>query len=155
MGTGDSKDDEISIAPSAASTISEDDQNIQPKAIHTTALSRTTSVRPEAVIVGRSHRRGLFAQCCLIPEVENAYDYVNRTKWIITIIIAFCGMCGPMGSAIVMPVLQEIRTDFGASAVTANMSVAVYMLAMGIFPIWWSSFSETEGRRTIYVVSFG
>ena len=28
------------------------------------------------------------------------------------------------------------------------------MLAMAIFPLWWSSFSETSGRRTIYLVSF-
>ena len=28
------------------------------------------------------------------------------------------------------------------------------MLAMAIFPLWWSSFSETLGRRTIYIVSF-
>ena len=28
------------------------------------------------------------------------------------------------------------------------------MLAMSIFPLWWSSFSETLGRRTIYITSF-
>jgi multidrug resistance protein len=30
----------------------------------------------------------------------------------------------------------------------------MYMLSLSIFPLWWSSFSETLGRRTIYVVSF-
>lgn len=25
---------------------------------------------------------------------------------------------------------------------------------MAIFPLWWSSFSETLGRRTIYIISF-
>ena len=25
---------------------------------------------------------------------------------------------------------------------------------MAIFPLWWSSFSETYGRRSIYVISF-
>jgi multidrug resistance protein len=28
------------------------------------------------------------------------------------------------------------------------------MLSMSIFPLWWSSFSETLGRRSIYIVSF-
>ena len=28
------------------------------------------------------------------------------------------------------------------------------MLAMSIFPIWWSSFSETAGRRSVYIISF-
>lgn len=30
----------------------------------------------------------------------------------------------------------------------------MYMLSMSLFPLWWSSFSETLGRRTIYLVSF-
>ena len=30
----------------------------------------------------------------------------------------------------------------------------MYMLAMSIFPLWWSSFSEQLGRRTVYLVSF-
>ncbi|WDK10315.1 major facilitator superfamily transporter [Colletotrichum graminicola] len=34
------------------------------------------------------------------------------------------------------------------------MSVALYMLSMAIFPIWWSAFSEQFGRRSIYVISF-
>jgi multidrug resistance protein len=28
------------------------------------------------------------------------------------------------------------------------------MLSMSIFPLWWSSFSETLGRRSIYLISF-
>ena len=34
------------------------------------------------------------------------------------------------------------------------MSVALYMLSMSIFPLWWSAFSEQYGRRSIYLVSF-
>lgn len=30
----------------------------------------------------------------------------------------------------------------------------MYMIAMSIFPLWWSSFSEQFGRRTIYLISF-
>lgn len=28
------------------------------------------------------------------------------------------------------------------------------MLSMSIFPLWWSSFSETSGRRAVYIISF-
>ena len=28
------------------------------------------------------------------------------------------------------------------------------MLSMSIAPLWWSSFSETSGRRAVYLVSF-
>lgn len=63
-------------------------------------------------------------------------------------------MAAPMGSAIVMPVLQEISVAFNSSHTVTNLSVAVYMLSMSIFPLWWSSFSERLGRRTIYITSF-
>ena len=44
--------------------------------------------------------------------------------------------------------------EFGVSATLVNLTIALYMLAMSIFPLWWSSFSERLGRRNIYIVSF-
>lgn len=150
-----SKEDDISIAPSHASTISDhDSEKAEARPATPVELSRTTSVTPEAVVVERRDRRGLFGRLTIIPEVENSYHYARKTKWFITTIVAFCAMAAPIGSAIVMPVLQDVAADFGASSTVANMSVAVYMLSMSIFPLWWSSFSETVGRRTIYIISF-
>lgn len=68
--------------------------------------------------------------------------------------VAIAAAAAPMGSAIIMPVLIPIAEAFHSTETIANMSVAVYMLSMSIFPLWWSSFSETLGRRTIYLVSF-
>ncbi|KAF1931333.1 MFS general substrate transporter [Didymella exigua CBS 183.55] len=124
------------------------------KGVHPATLTRTTSLTPDAVVVLKSERRGLLARFALLPEVENPYHYSRKTKWLLTFIIAFCAMAGPMGSAIVMPVLQDIAKAFDAKPEITNMSVAVYMLSMAIFPLWWSSFSERLGRRTIYIVSF-
>lgn len=47
-----------------------------------------------------------------------------------------------------------MSAEFDVSSTVVNLSVAFYMLAMSIFPLWWSSFSETLGRRTIYLSSF-
>lgn len=117
--------------------------------------SRSSSTRSRTVIiVPRSKRRGLFARFALIAEVENPYDYKNSTKWLLTFIIALEAAAGPMGSSIFYPSLQDIQKSFNTSATITNLSVAMYMLSMAIFPIWWSSFSETLGRRTIYLVSF-
>jgi multidrug resistance protein len=150
------ENDDISITPTNASTRTTPDLEETPPtpAQRPPTLSRTISVIPEAVIVERRHRRGLFGRFTLIPEVLNSYHYSRKTKWLITVIVAICAMAAPMGSAIVMPVLQDIAKAFGASHTIANMSVAVYMLSMSLFPLWWSSFSETVGRRTIYIVSF-
>ncbi|KAK4627247.1 MFS transporter OpS2 [Fulvia fulva] len=118
------------------------------------AQSSAPSVRPTAIKVPKSERRGLLARFCVIDEVTNAWDYTKRMKWIVTAIVALAGAAAPMGSSIVLPALIDIAADFNSTATIVNLSVAMYMLSMSIFPLWWSSFSETLGRRTIYVVSF-
>lgn len=40
------------------------------------------------------------------------------------------------------------------STTITNLSISLYMLSMSIFPLWWSSFSERLGRRTVYLASF-
>lgn len=47
-----------------------------------------------------------------------------------------------------------MANDFNAQPTIINLTVALYMLAMAIFPLWWSSFSERFGRRNIYLTSF-
>lgn len=90
----------------------------------------------------------------IVAEVENPKHYARRTKWLITFVVAVAGAAAPMGSAIILPGLSQIDREFNSSSTITNLSVALYMLSMSIFPLWWSSFSETLGRRTIYLVSF-
>lgn len=44
--------------------------------------------------------------------------------------------------------------ELNTTETVTNLSVALYMLSMSIFPLWWSSFSEQFGRRSIYLISF-
>lgn len=50
--------------------------------------------------------------------------------------------------------LNDISRQFNTTSTITNLAVAMYMVAMSIFPIWWSAFSEQFGRRTIYLTSF-
>lgn len=117
--------------------------------------SQASSVRSRPLsIVPRLKRRGFLAQLTLVPEVERPYEYPNKVKWTITAFIALAACAAPMGSAIFYPALPDMSKDLQASATVVNLTVALYMLAMSIFPLWWSSFSETLGRRNIYLSSF-
>ncbi|KAI1140316.1 MFS general substrate transporter [Hypoxylon sp. FL0543] len=117
--------------------------------------SQASSVRSRPLsIVPRLKRRGFLAQLTLVPEVERPYEYPNKVKWTITAFIALAACAAPMGSAIFYPALPEMAKDLHASPTVVNLTVALYMLAMSIFPLWWSSFSETLGRRNIYLASF-
>ncbi|KAI1156435.1 major facilitator superfamily domain-containing protein [Nemania diffusa] len=117
--------------------------------------SMASSTRPEpAIPVPKENRRGLFPWLSLVSEVDNPRNYTNGVKWMITIVVAAAAAAAPMGSAIFYPSLGEIAADLHVSKTVVNLSIAVYMISMSIFPLWWSSFSETLGRRSIYLVSF-
>lgn len=120
----------------------------------TADINRVQSVKLPLEKVQRGKKRGLFARFAAIPEVTEPYHYSNKTKWLITLIVALAAAAAPVGSAIVLPTLGQISRDFHTDSATTNLSVALYMLSMAIFPLWWSSFSETAGRRTIYLISF-
>lgn len=165
----DSRDSTISTSSSRASTASEHSTSTTTTTDHhdhitatsqsppkpqPVSLSRTSTVPPDPIPIPRPHRRGLLSHLTLIPEISQPTHYPRPTKWLITSLVALCAMAAPLGSAIVMPVLQDIAVALHASHTITNMSVAVYMLSMAIFPLWWSSFSERLGRRTIYIVSF-
>lgn len=54
----------------------------------------------DTVIIPRSKRRGFLGSVTVIPEIERPYNYANRTKWVITGVIALASAAAPLGSAI-------------------------------------------------------
>lgn len=131
---------------SVASTVHDQDEE--------QAVERIQSKKEPLVQVPRSQRRGLFARFTFIPEVTEPYHYENSTKWYITIVVALAAAAAPVGSAIILPSLSDVQKTFHTSPAVTNLSVALYMLSMAIWPLWWSNFAETGGRRSVYLVSF-
>ncbi|KAL2808095.1 MFS general substrate transporter [Aspergillus granulosus] len=109
---------------------------------------------PGAERVPRSQRRGLFGRLSLIPEVTNPYSYSNGTKWWMTVIVSFASITSSTGSSIFYPALAQVADDLDTTKTVANLSLALYMLAMAFTPLWWSALSEKHGRRTTYLLSF-
>lgn len=101
-----------------------------------------------------SQRRGFLAFCAIIPEYTDARNYSSTTKLVIVLIVAFAGITGPMGTLIMLPAVEQLAADLDTSASVVNVSVGIYLLSLGIFPMWWSNFSEKHGRRSVYVVLF-
>lgn len=136
-------------------------------------VSRHGSGLNQPAKVPRSHRRGLFGRLTILAEVEDPKLYPRATKWFITFVVAIAGMAAPLGSTIVFgedvllpthrtpanhlpceAALSEITIDFETTPTITNLSVSLFLLSMAFFPLWWSSFSERFGRRTIYLLSF-
>ncbi|KAJ5374766.1 hypothetical protein N7517_006772 [Penicillium concentricum] len=117
-------------------------------------LERQLTELGPPIKVARLKRRGLFGQLALVAEVENPKTYPRKMKWFITFVVALAGATAPMGSAIFLPSLSQVTKELHTTTTITNLSIALYMLAMSIFPLWWSSFSERLGRRTVYLASF-
>ncbi|KOH00367.1 Qdr3p [Saccharomyces eubayanus] len=105
-------------------------------------------------VVPRNERRGLLPQLAIIPEFKDARDYPPMMKKMIVFLIAFSSMMGPMGTSIIFPAINAITTEYKTPVIMVNVSIGVYLLSLGVFPLWWSSLSELEGRRTTYITSF-
>lgn len=111
--------------------------------------SRTSSKKTKA-----KEKRGLFARLSLVPEYNDAREYPNGFKYFIVFIVAFAAICGPMGTSIMLPAISDVVEELHTSVAIVNVSVGIYLLSLGIFPLWWSAFSEVHGRRSVYIISF-
>ncbi|KAJ5814771.1 hypothetical protein N7474_006548 [Penicillium riverlandense] len=138
---------------SNASSVADDEGKDGPDEEQPRITRQLTELGPP-IKVSRLKRRGLFGQLALLAEVENPKTYTRRKKWFITFVVAWAGVTAPMGSSIFFPSLSQVSHDLNTTTTITNLSISLYMLSMSIFPLWWSSFSERLGRRTIYLVSF-
>lgn len=120
-----------------------------------TLLSRITTIKfDESLIVPPKKRRGLLARFCLIPEYQDARELPSNLRRAIVFIIAFCAMLGPMGTSILLPASDDAVDDLGTTITILNVAIGVYLITLGVIPLWWSNLSERHGRRSVYIVSF-
>ncbi len=117
-------------------------------------LTRTRSIYKPECIVPHGQRRGLFSFLSLVPEYKEPRDYPPVIKNFIVVAIAAASMIGPMGTSILLPAMTQIAGDLHTTTTLVNVSFGVFLLSLGIFPMWWSSISERQGRRTVYIISF-
>ncbi|SCW01627.1 LAFE_0E03818g1_1 [Lachancea fermentati] len=117
-------------------------------------LTGKSSLRDKTLMVPRNKRRGLFSHLSVIPEYKDARNYPPKLKGFIVLLIAYASMMGPMGTSIIYPAITPITEEYHTSTIMVNVSVGIYLLSLGILPLWWSSLSELRGRRTVYVISF-
>ncbi|KAJ5496625.1 Major facilitator superfamily domain general substrate transporter [Penicillium fimorum] len=115
---------------------------------------KASTIGPQIVVVPRSERRGLLGRFSVIPEITNPREYGNGTKWATIVIVSFAAITSSTGSPIFFRALAEVAHDLDTTPTVANLSVALYLLAMAFTPIWWSALSEKHGRRTTYLLSF-
>jgi hypothetical protein len=57
-------------------------------------------IRPVAIPVPKSQRRGFCATLATLAEIEDPYQYSTKKKWFIVFLAAYLAAAAPLGSAI-------------------------------------------------------
>lgn len=159
---------EVHNTKSSSHTENSDDSNDVPANLtydantniaHTTTATLTASdgepiTNTTTLSLPKGERRGLLATLVIPRERFDARTHSPAMKNYIVFVIALAAMTAPMGSSIFLPAMTDVAKDLDTTSDVVNVSFGIYMLALGIFPLWWSSISEIYGRRTVYLVSF-
>ncbi|GAA5992480.1 hypothetical protein JCM10908_000839 [Rhodotorula pacifica] len=76
-----------------------------------------------------------------------------RRKRLIVGMVAYCALLAPFASSSFLPSIPQIVDDLHTTASIVNVTVAIFILCMGIFPLIWAPYSGVYGRRPIYLLS--
>lgn len=120
------------------------------------SISRAVTLKSsnKDLIVPRNKRNGLFSRILVLQQYKDARDYPRPIKSVLVFVVAAVSIAGPMGTSIIFPCIDSLEQDLDTTTDKVNIAVGIYLLGLGIFPIWWSSISEFKGRRTVYIISF-
>ncbi|KAG0060676.1 hypothetical protein BGZ89_012052 [Linnemannia elongata] len=87
------------------------------------------------------------------PKTDDPKNWPRRKKNIVVLTIAYCAFVGPLGSSIYMPAVLQVKEDLNTTSSLVSATLSVYVLGMGIMPVFWASLCDYLGRRPIYLIS--
>ncbi|KAG0263020.1 hypothetical protein BG011_009417 [Mortierella polycephala] len=87
------------------------------------------------------------------PKTDDPKNWPTRKKNIVIFTIAYCAFVAPLGSNIYMPAVLQVKDDLNTTSGLISATLSVYVLFMGIMPVFWASLCDYFGRRPIYLMS--
>ena len=86
---------------------------------------------------------------------DDVYDrFSHRRKMVITGVLSYCGFLVPLSSTTVLSAVPEVASEYATTGSIINLSNALYMIFMGISPLFWGPFSQVYGRRWVSSTAF-
>lgn len=81
---------------------------------------------------------------------DSIYDRIppNR-KVVIVALLSFCSFLAPISSTTVLAAVPEVAETYKSTGTIINLSNALYMLFMGVSPLFWGPLSQVYGRRWV------
>jgi len=97
-----------------------------------------------------------------IPHVDNPYREVGdevydrftpRRKVMIVSVLAFASFLAPISSTTVLAAVPEVAATYNTTGTIINLTNALYMLFMGLSPVFWGPMGLVFGRRWTQILS--
>jgi MFS family permease len=80
-------------------------------------------------------------------EIYNKFS--PHRKMLITFVLSFSSFLAPVSSTTVLSAVPEVALTFATDGTIVNLSNAMYMLFMGISPMFYGPFGNIYGRRWV------
>ncbi|KAI0853264.1 MFS general substrate transporter [Daldinia vernicosa] len=90
----------------------------------------------------------------VVEVPDEVYDRLPpHRKLIIVFLLSFCSFLAPISSTSVLAATPEVAAEYGTTGSIINMINALYMLFMGLSPIFWGPLSQVYGRKIITITT--
>ncbi|KAJ5100341.1 hypothetical protein N7456_006393 [Penicillium angulare] len=89
-----------------------------------------------------------------VPEQPQYHVFTRSRKLQMVCIVSLAAIFSPLSSNIYFPALGTISKELDVSMSLTTLTVTVYMIVQGLAPSFWGSFSDTIGRRGIFIGTF-
>ncbi|KAF9379908.1 hypothetical protein CPC16_010545 [Podila verticillata] len=86
-------------------------------------------------------------------QFDDPKNWPRSKKNIVVFTIAYCAFVAPLASNIYMPAVLQVKADLQTTSSFISATLSVYVLFMGIMPVFWASLCDYYGRRPIYLCS--
>jgi hypothetical protein len=118
------------------------------------ATTDSTDTRPHLQPI-RSHITAQDMQPISSPNQyvelgDEIYDkFSPHRKMVMTGVLSFCGFLAPISSTAVLAAIPEVAETYGTNGSIINLSNALYLVFMGLSPVFWGPLGQVYGRRIV------
>lgn len=134
----------LSGADDDHSSVSHDEHDDSPHRETTPPMTRMST----HVSLGPDNPVEHYASFVEVPD--SVYDRIpNHRKLVIVALLSYCAFLAPISSTTVLSATPEVAAEFHTTGSIVDVTNALYMLFMGISPIFWGPFSEVWGRKSV------
>ena len=100
--------------------------------------------------LSHTHDAPIQPYASYVEVPDEVYDRLPHSrKVVIVALLSFCSFLAPISSTTILSAVPEVAATYHSTGAIINLSNALYMLFMGLSPMFFSPLSQVYGRRIV------